>query len=51
MAEKKQVRLSGPDGTVVRVSDDEAKNLVGAWKADRKAPSKTSAKTDSAPKE
>lgn len=37
MAEKKQVRLTGPGGTVVRVSEDEAKRVGGGWKPERKA--------------
>lgn len=51
MAEKKQVRLIGPNGTVVRVSEDEAKRIGGNWKPDRKAPAKATAKTDNAPQE
>lgn len=51
MAEKQQVRLTGPDGTVVRVSEDEAQNLAGTWKSERKTPAKQAAKTDSTPKE
>ena len=41
MAEKKQVRLTSTGGTVVRVSEDEAKMLGGEWKAE-----KASAKTE-----
>lgn len=51
MAEKQQIRLTGPDGTVVRVSEEEAENLAGTWKPERKAPAKQAAKTDSTPKE
>jgi len=35
MAEKKQVRLTGPSGTVVRVSEDEAKRIGGGWKPEK----------------
>jgi hypothetical protein len=51
MADKKQVRLTGPDGTVVRVSEDEATRIGGAWKSERKSPTKAQSKTANAPKE
>ena len=38
MADKKQVRLTGPNGTVVRLSDAESERAVG-WKP-VKAPAK-----------
>lgn len=51
MAEKKQIRLTGSNGTVVRLSEDEAERLGGNWKSERKAPAKATAKTDNAPQE